>query len=89
MCAPTKGNYDIPGNNCDDDGDGTVDNPPTCDDALPDDGSAEDFAKAIGICATAAKDGYGLVSATFTRGHGNDADAEAEQHGILRSSATC
>lgn len=82
-CAPGAGNWDIPGNNCDDDGDGTVDNPPTCDDSLSEGGDAEDFAKALGICATAAKDGYGLVSAKFTRGHGVTQTPNAEQHGIL------
>ena len=30
-CDPNPANYDIPGNNCDDDGDGQVDNTPTCD----------------------------------------------------------
>src|SRR4051812_30251669 len=44
VCAPAKGNFDIPGNNCDDDDDGTVDNPPTCDGSLSKGGSAEDFA---------------------------------------------
>jgi hypothetical protein len=82
-CAPGPGNWDIPGNNCDDDGDGTVDNPPTCDDSLPSTGDAEDFAKAIGICATAAKDGYGLISAKFTRGTGTSQSAIDDQHGIL------
>ena len=82
-CAPGKGNWDIPGNNCDDDGDGTVDNPPTCDDGLSETGSAEDFARAMGICATADKDGYGLVSAKFTRGHGNTQTPSPQQAGIL------
>ena len=82
-CAPGAGNWDIPGNNCDDDGDGTVDNPPTCDDALGSKGTAEDFAKAMGICATAAKDGYGLVSAKFTRGHKSSDTPSADQHGVL------
>jgi hypothetical protein len=82
-CAPGAGNWDIPGNNCDDDGDGTVDNPPTCDGSLAESGSAEDFAKALGICATASKDGYGLVSAKFTRGFGSTQNAIADQHGIL------
>jgi hypothetical protein len=81
-CAPGPGNWDIPGNNCDDDGDGTVDNPPTCDDGLSENGSAEDFAKAMGICATADKDGYGLVSAKFTRGSGAGSP-QGDQHGIL------
>jgi hypothetical protein len=83
-CAPGKGNYDIPGNNCDDDGDGKVDNPPTCDDGLSGTGgSAEDFARAMGICATAAKDGYGLVSAKFTRGYNVTQAPKPQQHGML------
>jgi hypothetical protein len=82
-CAPGAGNWDIPGNNCDDDGDGTVDNPPTCDDSLAETGSAEDFAKSLGICATADKDGYGLVSAKFTRGHGSTQTPSDGQHGVL------
>jgi hypothetical protein len=82
-CAPGKGNYDIPGNNCDDDGDGKVDNPPTCDDSVAENGTAEDFAKALGICATADKDGYGLVSAKFTRGHGVTQSPQGPQHGVL------
>jgi hypothetical protein len=82
-CVPAKGNYDIPGNNCDDDGDGKVDNPPTCDGAISGSGTAEDFAKAMGICATAAKDGYGLVSAAFTRGTSGGGSPNAAQHGVL------
>jgi hypothetical protein len=82
-CVPMKGNYDIPGNNCDDDGDGKVDNPPTCDSALAANGTAEDFAKALGICATPGKDGYGLVSAKFTRGPSSNAAPNAAQHGVL------
>ncbi|MEA2748101.1 MAG: hypothetical protein QOI41_2244 [Myxococcales bacterium] len=83
VCAPAKGNYDIPGNNCDDDGDGKVDNPPTCDSSLSANGTAEDFAKAMGICATAATDGYGLVSAKFTRGTSGSQTPSADQHGVL------
>lgn len=82
-CAPDKANFDIPGNNCDDDADGTVDNPPTCDDALAQGGDAEDFARAMGICTKASDAGYGLVSATFTRGYGRNDAPKAEQHGIL------
>lgn len=83
VCAPNAANYDVPGNNCDDDADGTVDNPPACDDGLAANGSAEDFAKAIGICTKASDKGYGLVSASITRGFGATQDANAEQHGIL------
>lgn len=80
-CVPNSANYDVPGNNCDDDGDGTVDNPPTCDGSLG--GTAEDFAKALGICTKASEAGYGLVSATFTRGHGVTQAPQQQQHGLL------
>ena len=82
-CVPSKGNAEIPGNNCDDDGDGKVDNVTVCDTGLAADGSAEDFAKTMGICQTAAKDGYGIVSAKFTRGFGRDDEPKAQQHGVL------
>ena len=83
-CAPGAGNWDIPGNNCDDDGDGTVDNPPTCDDAItPGAATADDFAKALGICATAAKDGYGVVKAEVTRGYGSSQAPNVGQTGVL------
>jgi hypothetical protein len=82
-CAPAPGNYDIPGNNCDDDGDGTIDNPPTCDATLAASGTPEEFAKAIGLCATVAKDGYGLVSAKFSRGYGRTDAPKPQQHGVL------
>ncbi len=76
-------NYDIPDNNCDDDGDGRVDNPPTCDTGLSLIGSAEEFARAIGICEKASERGYGLVSATFTRGYQRTDPPMDEQHGVL------
>jgi hypothetical protein len=61
---------------------GDVGNTPPCDDAVT--GSApEDYAKAIGLCTTAAKDGYGLVSASFTRGYQRNDAPKAEQHGVL------
>lgn len=82
-CVPNPENYDIPGNGCDDDGDGTVDNPPSCDSSLSKGGAAEDFAKAIGICTSASSAGYGLVSATFTRGYNRTDKPRDEQHGIL------
>jgi hypothetical protein len=82
-CVPDKGNYDIPGNNCDDDGDGKVDNPPTCDAQIGQAATAFDFARALGICADASKDGYGLVSAKFTRGYQRTDAPNAAQHGVL------
>src|SRR3954452_18334739 len=51
-CSPNPANFDVPGNNCDDDGDGVVDNPlGACDTGLPTASpTAVQFAKAIGIC---------------------------------------
>jgi hypothetical protein len=57
-------------------------NTPPCDDGVTG-ATGEDFAKAIGLCTSAAKDGYGLVSATFTRGYGRSDAPKAEQHGVL------
>jgi hypothetical protein len=82
-CIPNSANYDIPGNNCDDDGDGKVDNPPTCDGSLAQTGTAADFARAMGICTDASKDGYGLVSATYTRGYNRNDAPKDQQHGVL------
>ena len=48
VCAPAKGQAEIPGNKCDDDDDGTVDNAATCDAALTND--LQDFYYAI--CTT-------------------------------------
>lgn len=83
VCAPDKGNAEIPGDGCDNDDDGTVDNAVTCDAALANDGSAADFARTMGICDSTAKRGFGLVSAKFTRGHGRDDAPMAAQHGVL------
>jgi hypothetical protein len=82
-CVPNPANYDIPGNNCDDDGDGKVDNPPTCDDGLSAGGSADEFAKSLGVCTKASDKGYGLVSAKFTRGFNRNEAPQTDQHGIL------
>lgn len=84
-CQPDPAAFDIPGNGCDDDGDGVVDNTPACDDNLAVFGGAEDFAKAIGLCKRATADGtaWGVISATFTTGHGSSAKPPEGQHGIL------
>lgn len=82
-CLPNAANYDIPGNNCDDDADGTVDNPPACDDGLSKNADPSSVAKAMGICADAATKGYGLVSATITRGYGRTDQPNAAQIGVL------
>ena len=85
-CVPDPGNFEIPNNNCDDDGDGVVDNVVVCDKTLPMNAGAPDFARSMGLCNTAsgANDPkWGVISATYTKGH-NAAGAPADgQHGIL------
>ena len=61
---------------------GDVGNTPPCDDAVKG-SAAADYAKAMGLCTEAAKNGFGLVSATFTRGYGRTDAPKDEQHGIL------
>ena len=91
-CNPNPLNYDFPGNGCDDDGDGAVDNPPAaCDASLPLNGDAAAFARALGVCqlANGANDvRWGLVSASYVtsysaggsaRGPARDLDAFRER----------
>ena len=58
-----------------------VGNTPPCDDVAG--SAAADHAKAMGLCSSAATDGFGLVSATFTRGYNRTDAPKAEQHGVL------
>jgi hypothetical protein len=59
---------------------------PPCDSGLPIDDTAPDaFARAIGICTTAANDGYGLVSATYSRAFGSTSAPADGQWGLLPS----
>jgi hypothetical protein len=80
-CQKDPSYYDVPGDGCDNDGDGTVDNPPSCDGTALE--SPEDFAHTMGICDKASERGYGLVSATFTRGYQVDGDPDPHQHNVL------
>jgi hypothetical protein len=81
-CTKDPSYYDVPGDDCDNDNDGTKDNPPTCD-GTDDPNPAVAMARALGICDDADKRGYGLVSAKLTRGfHRNDA-AIADQHSLV------
>ncbi|MEO8877715.1 MAG: choice-of-anchor L domain-containing protein, partial [Polyangiaceae bacterium] len=82
VCAPNPANYDIPGNNCDDDDDGTIDNVPSCDTGLAKTGSADDFVKALGVCQTADATHWGVVSAAYTNGYGTTAAPADTQHAI-------
>ena len=77
QCNPNPDNFEVPGNNCDDDGDGTIDNvPAACDTGLAVSGDANAFAKAIGLCK-------GVVSAAYTTGYNSNTAPNANQHGIL------
>lgn len=80
---PNPGNYDFPGDGCDDDGDG-MDNsmPQVCDQGLAVTGTAHDFANAIDLCQDATGGSWGIVSATYTQGFAGGTPADG-QHGIL------
>ncbi len=85
-CAPSPANVEIAGNGCDDDADGTVDNVKVCDTGLAVAGDGMAFAKALGLCqtATGATDTkWGVISATYSNGHGKTGAPNAAQHGIL------
>ncbi len=82
-CIPDPGNYDIPGNGCDDDGDGKVDNAPACDSSLPQGGTAMQIAQAMGLCQQADTTHWGVVSAALTQGVGNTTAPDAHQSSIL------
>lgn len=94
VCMPNPLNYDIPGNNCDDDGDGKVDNTIVCDGMLPTGaqaGTAPQMLNAMGICQNADATHWGIVSATLTNGHVSNAPGDsnfAYQHGILSTFGT-
>lgn len=82
-CVPNPAQYEVPGNGCDDDGDGVVDNASSCDDALQAAGNAADFVKALGLCkvANGAED-WGVVSAEFLQGFSASNEPPEGQHGI-------
>jgi hypothetical protein len=87
-CNPNPANFDVPGNNCDDDGDGIVDNPQgACDTGLPANPSAAQFAKAIGLCPNTG-DTWGVTSATFTQGYNSTKTPAAKQAGALAKFGT-
>ena len=63
---------------------GPVDVTAACDPGLAiDDTNAESFAKAIGICTTAASGGWGLVSASYSNGFGSTALPAEGQSGLV------
>jgi hypothetical protein len=67
----SAGAYDLPGNNIDENCDGTPDNEvTTCDASLSASGDAATHAKSLGICKTASGNSWGVVSAAFVRADG-------------------
>jgi hypothetical protein len=66
-----------------DGGMGQVDKTPSCDKGLPIDGAATSFANAIGICTTAAGQGFGLVSASYSKAFGSSSPPANGQWGLL------
>ncbi len=82
-CVQSPKNYDIPGNGCDDDGDGATDNVIKCDDSLSVDGNAADFAKALGLCRSGSDGGWGVLSAEYRGGYNKSGKLNNDQHGIL------
>ncbi|HEY1695467.1 MAG TPA: choice-of-anchor L domain-containing protein [Polyangiaceae bacterium] len=63
---------------------GPVDVSAPCDSGLAiDDTNGASFAKAIGICTTAASAGYGLVTATYSRAFGSTSPPAAGQSGLV------
>ncbi len=81
-CVQDPSFYDVPNDGCDNDGDGTVDNPEVCDDGESGD-TAESLSRGIGICTKASERGYGLVSAKLTRGWQRSDAPHVEQHSLL------
>jgi hypothetical protein len=68
----------------DDGGTGPVDVTAACDTGLAiDDPNAASFAKAIGICTSAASAGYGLVSASYSRAFGSSSPPAPGQSGLV------
>jgi hypothetical protein len=60
-----------------------VDVTPPCDSSLAVDGDATAFAKAIGICKNANADGFGLVSAVYSKAYGSATPPVNGQWGLL------
>ncbi|MFO0673712.1 MAG: choice-of-anchor L domain-containing protein [Polyangiaceae bacterium] len=88
-CVPDPSHFEVPGNGCDDDGDGKIDNPPAaCDASLAVNGDAEKFAHAMGLCQRASATTWGLVSASYRRGYNDTTLPPDGQHGILGAFGT-
>lgn len=84
-CDPNVGPsaVEVEGNNKDDNCNGITDEVTSCDEGLAlDDGDPMNAARAMGICTSAATDGYGVVEARWVRANGSPASA-SQQVGIL------
>src|SRR5690606_24679838 len=87
-CAPgiSAGAYDLPGNNIDENCDGTADNEvATCDSGLSASGDPTAHAKAMGICKAASGNSWGLVSAEFVQADGVTSCSDSLQRRIMTS----
>jgi hypothetical protein len=87
-CVPNPANFDVPGNGCDDDGNGVVDDQPTCDKGLPVTGDAALFAQSIELCQvlTGAEDPrWGIVSVEYKGAFSTGSPVSDVQHGITSS----
>ncbi len=62
---------------------GQVDKTASCDTGLAIDGDAASFAKALGVCTAADKEGFGLVSASYSKAFGSSTAPHAGQWGLL------
>lgn len=80
-CVQNPSFYDEPGDDCDNDRDGTIHNPRSCDDSVGN--SAEDFARAMRICDKARSAGSGSCRRPLTQGYKRRAAPKGEQHGVL------
>jgi hypothetical protein len=87
-CDPgvSKGAYDLPDNNVDEDCDGVVDNEVTnCDTGLSASGNASVHAKSIGLCRVATGNSWGVVSSSFVRADGTTACTDSKQYRVMPS----
>ena len=86
-CSPqiNPGAFDEPGNGTDEDCSGADETASGCDMSLPISGSAEDAARAMGLCrfVSASEPGWGVLSARFTRADGTGSPRSPMMTGIL------
>jgi hypothetical protein len=84
QCNPNPEAAEVPGNSCDDDADGMVDNVEACDSSLAVNGPAAAFAKAVDMCHD-AKGGasWGVVRAEYRSGYNTTNGTNPDQFGIL------